>query len=500
MSKKRNTRNTNKSLKALKAKRKKYAVGGIDYSSGETTIPATTTKLKKETNSSLYSDPALGNNNIAASGTDDGEDVPDVDSSNATVGLDGNTYATEQLAEEANQRYIARLEAQQNPVEVYQTGDADAPVAPDLKRPTMSADNLAKMTATTTDPEAAGTISDDIQKLTNATRASSYNVGASSRTAKTGEVTKGATTGDGTAETFTADKAKDLKDIDAAQSEIDRKSEAGTARATKVDTAKRDKAAEEAAKGTAAKRDEPTTYATGAKTDDRFTVGPVEEITAETRKGVTIPEAKIVELTKLAKERGLNPNEALSIYRNSAVDRKIQTGRAAEGTEATLLGDAPARNAAQADFLEAADVALGLKQQIADAGEAGFATRQAEQATRIGDMASATTSQVQAQKDTRTAITDDVSAQADAEQTAKLDAFTLELSRQAVTGQAVERQYEDRLGVPPQKKAAQAEYFNADFTPKGGNTDIDSIPAYEVAATRTAQVAEVSTKIVGKEN
>ena len=105
--------------------------------------------------------------------------------------------------------------------------------------------------------------------------------------------------------------------------------------------------------------------------------------------GVTIPQSKVDEIKLDAEKRGLDPTDALKAYSDAMVERKVQTGTAAEGTAATA-GVAPSETAAQADFLGAADVAAGQKEQIADVGEAGFAGREGRTADSVGDMVPAT--------------------------------------------------------------------------------------------------------------
>jgi len=253
-------------------------------------------------------------------------------------------------------------------------------------------------------------------------------------------------------------------------------------------------------KGEAAKRvatEEGKEYATGATdTDGPETIdSTISEPDVTSASEVVIDDAKIKELTALAAERKVDAKVVIQEYKDSIAKRKAQTGTAAEGTAAQLDG-APKAVGAEADFLKAADVAAANKEQIADAGEAGFAGRDGNIAADQGDMSSATVGGVSAENQAdRKAYTDSVAAQSTPEQTAKLDEFTLELSRLAQTGVAVEQKYVDAMGVPPEEEAAQAEYFAADFTPEGGNTEIDAVPAYKVAATRVAQVGEAASRI-----
>jgi hypothetical protein len=163
--------------------------------------------------------------------------------------------------------------------------------------------------------------------------------------------------------------------------------EAGQAKAATVDTAQRDAAAEKAALGTAAQRPDEKDYATGVTTDETFRVEDVEGPAVTTSEGVTISEAKIAELTKLAVERGVDPAKAIQDFKDSAATRQVQVGQAAQ---------------------------MG---------------------------------------------------------------------------------YTPRLGETPEAVVVRAETYGADFTPQGGNTEIDATPAYEKAATRVVQVGEAAQRI-----
>jgi hypothetical protein len=66
--------------------------------------------------------------------------------------------------------------------------------------------------------------------------------------------------------------------------------------------------------------------------------------------------------------------------------------------------------------------------------------------------------------------------------------------REAQQGEAATKEYKSRLGEAPQETAFRAEYYGRDFTPQGGKTDIDDIPAYKKAATREAAVGEAAQR------
>ena len=71
-------------------------------------------------------------------------------------------------------------------------------------------------------------------------------------------------------------------------------------------------------------------------------------------------------------------------------------------------------------------------------------------------------------------------------------------TRTAQTGTAAEGIYTPRLGEAPEETAARAETYGADYTPQGGNTEIDATPAYTKAASRTAQVGEAAERIAAE--
>ena len=70
--------------------------------------------------------------------------------------------------------------------------------------------------------------------------------------------------------------------------------------------------------------------------------------------------------------------------------------------------------------------------------------------------------------------------------------------RTAQSGEAAAGTYVPRLGETPEATAARAEYFGADYTPQGGKTEIDAIPAYAKAATRVAQVGVAAERIASE--
>jgi hypothetical protein len=76
-----------------------------------------------------------------------------------------------------------------------------------------------------------------------------------------------------------------------------------------------------------------------------------------------------------------------------------------------------------------------------------------------------------------------------------LPEYKLAQERTLQVGTAANKEYSDRLGIPPEEVAAQATYYASDFTAEGGPTDIAELPVFKVAAKRVAQTGEAATKI-----
>ena len=191
------------------------------------------------------------------------------------------------------------------------------------------------------------------------------------------------------ATSYEAAKAERLTDTKAAQGEVSIIAEADQATAATVDTAQRDKAAEEAAMGTAADRPEYQDYATAEVSDKTYEVDPtIRGPEVERREGVTIPRAEMDRLSAIAQERGVD------------------------------VRDIPEYELAQ--------------------------------------------------------------------------------TRQVQVGKAAQMGYTPRLGETPEAVVVRAETYGADFTPQGGKTEIDAIPAYIKASERTAQVGEASQRIAAE--
>jgi hypothetical protein len=73
--------------------------------------------------------------------------------------------------------------------------------------------------------------------------------------------------------------------------------------------------------------------------------------------------------------------------------------------------------------------------------------------------------------------------------------FVKETAREIQVGTAANKEYADRLGIAPEEVAAQAEFFGSDFTADGGPTDIANVPAFKLAATREAQTGVAAQRI-----
>ena len=213
-------------------------------------------------------------------------------------------------------------------------------------------------------------------------------------TADQGEAIEGTLTGEGQqAERYDDDvittEGKMDATVAAQQTDPLREAEAGQVDVTaQAPETQRDAAAEEAAKGTFADRPEYKDYATAARDDSDYGFDPstVDEPQVTISDGVTIPQSKIDEIRLDAEKRGLDPTDALKAYSEAMVQRTVQKGDAAQ------------------------------------------------------------------------------------------------------------KGYTPRMGETPEETAARAETYGADYTPQGGNTEIDATPAYKKAAERVAQVGEAASR------
>ena len=69
------------------------------------------------------------------------------------------------------------------------------------------------------------------------------------------------------------------------------------------------------------------------------------------------------------------------------------------------------------------------------------------------------------------------------------------VKREAQTADAAQKGYTPRLGETPEALIERANYYGADYTPQGGDTEIDNVPAYKKATERLAQVGEAAQRI-----
>ena len=143
------------------------------------------------------------------------------------------------------------------------------------------------------------------------------------------------------ATTFTAKKAEELSDIEAAQGTVSPEAQATAAQATlteKAQAVSRDTAAEEAAKATAATRPEARDYATGITTDERFKVIEAEDPEVATRIAQTISERQRQDLMDIVSKEGTNLDDIPEF--KLAERRTAQVGEASSRI-AQQLGTAP---------------------------------------------------------------------------------------------------------------------------------------------------------------
>ena len=76
-----------------------------------------------------------------------------------------------------------------------------------------------------------------------------------------------------------------------------------------------------------------------------------------------------------------------------------------------------------------------------------------------------------------------------------MEEYKLAKERVSQEGLAASGTAQELDGVAPTATAAEGTSVDADFTPQGGNTEIDGTPAFEVASQRTAQVAEAAERV-----
>ena len=76
-----------------------------------------------------------------------------------------------------------------------------------------------------------------------------------------------------------------------------------------------------------------------------------------------------------------------------------------------------------------------------------------------------------------------------------LPEYKLAIERSAQSGEAQTRDYVNTMGMPPEETEAVATFYGADYTPEGGDTNIDNVPTFTKASEREAQVGEAATKI-----
>jgi hypothetical protein len=255
----------------------------------------------------------------------------------------------------------------------------------------LEAANNMEYDTTARAPEGTETGAEDIQKLGDATDATSSTVTAQGLTAEQGTAVAGTLTGEGQqAERYdaTTTEGKMDKTVAAQMKGDPTKAVAGQVDVTaQAPETQRDAAAEKAALGTFADRPEYKDYATAEVSDKTYEVDPtISGPEVERREGVTIPQAEMDRLSAIAQERGVPVTD---IPEYQAVQRNID----------------------------------------------------------------------------------------DAQQ-----------------GTAAQTGYTPRMGEAPEETAARAETYGADYTPQGGKTEIDSIPAYKKAAERVAQVGEAASR------
>ena len=224
-------------------------------------------------------------------------------------------------------------------------------------------------------------------------------------------------------------------------------------------------------------------YAEGVTTDETYEIADdISEPTVATRTGRDIPPEVIARLTNLAQERGV-VLEDLPEYKDQILKRKEQTGDAATKDYEDRLGPAPSETAAEAKYKAAEDVPGATKETITDSGEAGFATRAAQQAKEILSGPAAQQDEEQADEKTRKTFTTEEITPAEAKVIEKEKLYSFDpAQRDAQKGEFARKRAND-IGVPPEEVAAQTEAYGMSPVTPGAEENITKVPAYEVAAT-----------------
>ena len=239
--------------------------------------------------------------------------------------------------------------------------------------------------------------------------------------------------------------ADQTRGVEAAQGEVSEQAlaqvEEGAITAPAV-AAERDAAAEQAARAMAATRPEARDYAVAATQGVAAEIEDIEGPAVITREGATISEAEVQRLGQIAQGRGVDLQD-LPEYKDVIQKRIAQQGEAATAEYRSRLGETPQAEAAQAEFVGADETPQAQQQRIEQFESFSPAKREAY--TTLG---------------------------VDAPEAAQMEEV-----RQAA--------------------AASREAITADSSPEmiAEQTDLDKLGTYQMAAKRTAQVAEAAEGI-----
>ncbi len=301
-----------------------------------------------------------------------------------------------------------------------------------------------------------------------------------------------------TGKTYTEAKAGDLGAVEAAAGAVSKALEPGKD-ITLSERAKGAKLEEEAMKAALARGVDRPDKQDYAKAEQIVGVTKVEEVAGpgvDTRVGQIIGEEKLAELRKIAEGQQL-PIEDLPEYK-AILREKYQQGDAQTKEYIDRLGTAPSETAAQADFIGAGDVGAVPSRQIDQFGVLDAAGRVAQTGTAVAAPDAAEMAGAQAQAGARTATTGEAGTmegqQTDLED---LPGFDIRAKREGQTGEFATRQAQ-RIGVAPEEIAAQAEYYGVNPVTPQSPTNIEELPAYEVAAKRQVNTAEAAKGIASK--
>ena len=518
MSKKRKLRDTKKSLKQLKAKRANYAVGGYGYGGGSRrradsvaielspvanegykkgtgTVPETGSKPKTSNPDSLFSDPPR-----AGYGSTRGRATPQV----MTRGEDGNMYPNPAAAAAANERY-RESQASSN-------SRTDLPTSRGTGNPNNTTSNIFEgvdlsgflsQNSQTSEAPVGMPIYDPGRPELKQMQAAKTGIGAAS-TSSIESLKRAAGYGNqraaealrGYGISTDIQRLSNMKDIQA------KAVSAGELIAAQGEAAQADVA------GVASQADQyADKYVEQYPEWNSQQKAEAKQWAYNQRTGVKSPMPSWLMNSDFLK--------GIEAANNMEYDTTSRKATSYEAAKAERLADTEAAQGevsvtAEADQAKAATVDTAQRDKAAEEAAMGVAATRPEER----DYATAVTTDERFTVDEPEDI-DVTTREAQVISQEEMDRlsqiaqdrgvdvrdipeYELAQTRQVQVGQAAQMGYTPRLGETPEAVVVRAETYGADFTPQGGKTEIDAIPAYIKASERTAQVGEASQRIAAE--